>query len=341
MKCNHLDLNLFQIDWDLTFGVLFLNADKTVYARYGTRSGHKADDDVSIEGLAETMRAVLGIHRDYPENKVLLDSKQPKKHLQSIPEDFESLDHFKPRLDYDGQVAKSCIHCHQVRDAARSELRNAGKTLPEKLLFPFPSLRLFGATLDTKSRTTVARVESNSALARLKLNAGDEIETINEQVVHSEADIQWLLHNLPDGTKSIALGINRQNDHRVVHLDLPEGWRSGTDLSWRPTTWDLRRMATGGMTLIPLSDAQRRKAGIDEANMALRADHVGQYGHHARARKAGIRKNDVIVSFDGRQDLQTEGTLIEHAIQNRKPGDEIEIQYLRNGNLKTTTIKLQ
>ena len=39
VQMNGLDLSLFQFDYDQTLAALFLNADGTVYGRYGTRAG--------------------------------------------------------------------------------------------------------------------------------------------------------------------------------------------------------------------------------------------------------------------------------------------------------------
>jgi hypothetical protein len=41
VQANALDLALFQFDFDLTFAAFFMNADKTIYGRYGTRSSQQ------------------------------------------------------------------------------------------------------------------------------------------------------------------------------------------------------------------------------------------------------------------------------------------------------------
>ena len=41
VQANALDLTLFQFDYDLTFAVFFMNTDRTIYGRYGTRSERK------------------------------------------------------------------------------------------------------------------------------------------------------------------------------------------------------------------------------------------------------------------------------------------------------------
>ena len=38
VQANGMDLSLFQFDLDLTFAVFLMNADKTIYGRFGSRS---------------------------------------------------------------------------------------------------------------------------------------------------------------------------------------------------------------------------------------------------------------------------------------------------------------
>ncbi len=55
IQANGMDLSQFQFDFDLTFAAFFMNADKTLYGRFGTRSDKKAMRDISIEGLGEAL----------------------------------------------------------------------------------------------------------------------------------------------------------------------------------------------------------------------------------------------------------------------------------------------
>ena len=100
-------------------------------------------------------------------------------------------------------------------------------------------------------------------------------------------------------------------------------------------------MATGGISLVSADAKLREQLKVEPGKMALVAKHVGKYGQHARARRAGIREGDVIVECGGRKDLMSENELYEYAIQAKRPGDMIKMRYLRNGNLKTAQIKLQ
>ena len=50
---------LFQFDTDQSFAVFLLNADGTIYGRFGTRS-HRTEwyGDVSVDGLAKALQDV-------------------------------------------------------------------------------------------------------------------------------------------------------------------------------------------------------------------------------------------------------------------------------------------
>src|SRR2546427_11089698 len=75
VQANGMDLSLFQFDYDQTWAVFFLNADGTVYGRYGSRSARDAMQDVSLEGFAKAMDGALELHGHYPANKRSLASK--------------------------------------------------------------------------------------------------------------------------------------------------------------------------------------------------------------------------------------------------------------------------
>ena len=67
---NGMDLSLFQFDYDLTFSVFFMNPDKTIYGRYGTRAEFEnAAKDISIESFKQALEGALALHKAYPKNK--------------------------------------------------------------------------------------------------------------------------------------------------------------------------------------------------------------------------------------------------------------------------------
>ncbi len=339
VSTNNLDLGLFQFDYDQSFAVFQLNADGTVYGRFGTRS-HRTNwvGDVSTDGLAESLRGALDLHAKYPRDKARLAAKRGPAPLFPVPEKFPTLAKFGPKLDYEGNVVRSCIHCHQVGDAIRDAYRRRKEPLPDDVLFPYPHPKSQGLVLDPKQRATVLSVTKDSAAERSGFRAGDRIETLGGQPLLSIADVQWVLHNAGVDGATLAAEVTRDGKPASVALELPAGWRRRDDISWRATSWGLRRMATGGMLL---EEVAERPAGVPKEGMALRVRHVGQTGPHAAAKGAGFRAGDVVVAFDGRTDLGRETDLIAHALRARKAGEQAKVRVVRGGKSTELSLPMQ
>jgi len=81
-------------------------------------------------------------------------------------------------------------------------------------------------------------------------------------------------------------------------LELANDWRRQSDIAWRTTTWDLRRMVAGGMVLQDSTVEERRAAKLPEDALALRVNHLGEYGDHAVAKRAGFKKDDILLLIE-------------------------------------------
>jgi hypothetical protein len=344
VSTNGLDLSLFQYDYDQSFAAFMFNADGTVYGRYGTRS-HRTiwADDVSIEGLARALEGALELHAQYPKNKADLTGKRGPKPDFPSPEKYPTLkDRYTAKLNYEGQVVPSCIHCHQVGDAQRSFVRARGKPMPDQVIFPHPHPKAVGLILDPKERATVLRVEPKSIAEESGFKKGDVIVKLGGQPLLSIADVQWVLHQAPAEATSLKAEVRRGEATETLTLTLPKGWRRLDDISWRATSWGLRRMATGGMILEPLTAEERKKAGLEETGMALRVKYLGGGdGPHGAAQRAGFRQGDIIISFDERTDLLRETDLLMHALTRHKVGDEVKATVLRGGKKIDFTLPMQ
>lgn len=346
VSTNGLDLNLFQFDTDQSFAVFLLNADGTIYARFGTRS-HRTEwfGDVSIMGLTKAMQRTLELHENYPDNKSLFAAKTGAPLEVASPELFPTLkEKYTDRLNYAGNVVKSCIHCHQIGDARREWYRDAGKPIPEKILFPYPHPKIVGLTIDPDQPGAVKSVAASSAAAASGLKPGDTIQTMNGQIVLSIADIQWVLDNIDENGGEIPITYQRDGAELQGRLLLKKGWRRNGDISWRVSSWPYRRMVTGGMQLEAVSTEKRAELsqqGVAKNAMALRVKHVGKYGAHGAAKRAGVLKDDVLITYDGRNDLMTDSDLLAYGVNTHKPGDKVQITLLRGQKRKTVTIPIQ
>lgn len=100
-------------------------------------------------------------------------------------------------------------------------------------------------------------------------------------------------------------------------------------------------MGLGGLFLKEVSDGDRKKLGLADNALALRVEHAGMYDKHAGAYRAGIRKDDILVEFDGIKDRRSESQLIARGVQERKPGDKVAVAVLRGGKRLQFTVPMQ
>lgn len=331
VSTNGLDLSLFQFDTDQSFAVFFLNADGTIYGRFGTRS-HRTEwiGDVSLQGLAKALQGALDLHADYDTVQASLAGKRGDAPEVASPELYPSLsDKFTDALDYEGDVVKSCIHCHQIGDAQREFYWHANNPIPDRILWPYPHPKSVGLIMAPNEMATVTEILPDSPAATAGLQSGDSIQSFDGQPMLSTADVQWVLHNVDPSGGDVPLSVQRNGRDLDLTLVLHEDWRRAGDLSWRVTTWGIRRMAAGGLVLEALDDDARRERDLPADAMALRVKRAGQYGAHATARRTGFREGDIIIEFDERRDLMSEQDLLTYVVTSRKPGDRVPVTVLR------------
>lgn len=306
-----------------------MSGDLTVLGRYGTRTSmENAERDVTVEGFAETLQEILKLHYDFDAIKASLKGKQNIDLGAKKPEEFSELARFKKTLDWEGEVTRSCIHCHQIGDALRNDYRRKGEPLPDHLMFPFPPPQTVGIKIDPKTAAKIIDVAEGSAAEKAGIRAGDKLVSIDQQPITSTADVQWILHRAKP-IDSLNIVVQREGKPVESELSLVEDWRRENDVSWRPTSWNLRRLATGGIRFATLPDRDRERMSIKDGEMALLAKHVGLYGSHAVAHRAGVKKGDVIIAIDGKRDLMSETDVLYHSMQQKKSGDTIHLVIVR------------
>lgn len=336
VQANGLDLSLFQFDYDLTFAAFFLNADRTIYGRFGSRSdSRQADKDISLDGFRKAMLAALDLHKNYPGNRASLSDKQPRRIAAGnsprykVPEEYPSLaGKYKTAVDYEGKPTRSCLHCHQVHEAERAWFRAPGRAFPDEVLFPYPMPDAIGLALDPNEEARVTGVVAESPAAAAGFKKGDEILSLQDQPIISIADVQWVLHNTLQPAQ-LKAGVLRSGKQTDLVLNLPQGWRRKSDISWRASMWDLRRMALGGLVLQELTERKKREVELPRDSMALRVNYVGQYDEHATGKKAGFVKDDILVNVAGQSGAMSEGQLLAWLLQHKTKGERVPIKILR------------
>jgi len=341
INANAIDLARFQFDYDLSFSALMFNPDGTVYGRYGSWKHQKDPLDKTTSSLKEALEGALTIHRGYPANKTSLAAKQglplPFKSPLEIPQLAVK---YHRELDWEGKVVQSCVHCHMVGEAVRSHYRTQEKTIPTQWIYPWPAPETIGLTLAPDHRATVEAVTPDSPAAQAGFKAGDEITSLDNAPMLSAADVSWILHRSPD-VGVVQGSIKRSGKEQQISLKLPQDWRARSDISKRVGTWSMRAMATGGLLLEDLSDEDRAKQNIAKDKMALFIKHAGEYGEHAAAKKAGFRKDDIIVELEGSDRRTTESDVIGKMIRNHKPGEKVAATVLRGSERVNLMLPVQ
>lgn len=340
INANTLDLSLFQFDYDLSFSVLFLNADRTIYGRYGSWEHQHDSQNRATSTLRQALEGVLKLHDGYPGNRESLVGKTGDPMAYRTPIDLPELKKFGPELDWEGKVVGSCVHCHQIGDAIRQEVRVQGKPMPLRLLFPYPGPETLGLTFGEKPVTGVTAVTDGSVAFLAGVKVGDKLLSLDGQPLVSVADLSWVLHRFP-GSGELRGSLLRDGVMKEVTLDLSEGWRAASANPRRVAYWPMRAMAFGGMKLEALDEEAKKARGIEPGKLALLLLHVGEYGKHAAAKKAGFRKEDVIVEVAGSDTPVTEIELLANILIEKTPGDKVPVVVLRGGQKVPLEIPIQ
>lgn len=324
-----VDLSQFQFDYDLNWAAMFLNADGTVYARYGTQSGEGSDAYNSPASLAKTMKRVLALHAGYPGNKMQLVGKRGKAKPAKTALDLPGLPG-KERFRGPTQLS-NCIHCHNIHDAEVLDAWDQG-TFSRDLLWRYPLPQNIGLIIDRADGRRIEGTVRGSTLekAALPSGAGAELTMVNGQVITSIADIQWALHTLPADQKELEISI-RDQGHEVSHsYRLGKGWRK-TDLSWRGSMWSVPPRLR--IWLPEPDEKERSRHRLPDGQSAVVARWINTKEEAGRiAKKAGLQTGDLIIEVDGKPVPKGGGAKFGTYVKlNYKPGQTLPLTVWRSG----------
>ncbi|MBT4864404.1 MAG: PDZ domain-containing protein [Planctomycetaceae bacterium] len=328
-----VDLSLFQFDHDLNWAAMFISADGVVYARYGTQSAAGADAYNSLAGLEKTMHRVLALHAGYPKNKTALGGKRAAQKTYKTALEMPGLED-KDRF-HGSTSRKNCIHCHNIHDAENHYAKQSGK-FTQDLLWRYPLPENVGLLIDEEDGIRIKSVKAGSPAAKAGIRAGEEVTAMNGQPIASIADIQWVLHHVPNKSATVKVTGSKSGEHT---LRLVTGWKK-TDISWRGSIWSLSprlRVWTPELTA-----GEKKKKGLptDQSAFLVKWINVGSLAGK-EARKSGLREGDVIVAVAGKPLKQmTPPQFNVHLKLNYKVGQKLPLTVLRAGKRRVITIKL-
>jgi predicted metalloprotease with PDZ domain len=312
VKIAGMDLRRFEFDHDVTWYCFFLNADETIYGRYGGRDASDAEGRISTKGLRYAMEKALESHRSPPPAKPL--AGQPLR-----AEDYNA-----------AKRHKGCIHCHNVNEFRRYDAKAAG-TWDRNSVWVYPMPENVGITLDVDQGDKVKEVEAGSPADRAGIKPGDVIQKLNGYPVASFGDASYALHKAP-AKGSIPLTWTRGGKNMMGTLAVAEGWRK-TNLTWRPSLLDL--LPSLPFSADDLTAAEKKSLGLEESRAAIRQ---GMRVHES-LQEAGVQAGDLIIGFDGKAINGDIGDLLGFVRKNYLVGDTITINVVRDG--KRVDLKME
>jgi serine protease Do len=322
IQTNPLDLDLFQYDFDMSWSGLFMNADRTIYGRYGSRDagGPNSDGLLSVAAFQRAAERALALHAGYPANKSQLAAKTGPKSVYATPREIPGL----TDRPVEATIRQQCIHCHMVKEYAIRAKWEAGKLSADDL-FVFPHPTNLGLTMDLDDGLRVSAVAPKSAAAEAGLAAGDALVSLNGQPLISLADIQWVLNGAPHDGK-LAVTVRRSGQVVEKSILLRKGWKK-YDIGWRASSWYGLRQ---GLRTEPLSDEEKTSRGISKEGLALLVKNL--FGKSATTLpEAGIKKDDIIVAVDGKTDAMSESDFLVYLRLAHGPKDAVKFTILRDG----------
>jgi serine protease Do len=327
-----VNLNVFDFDYDLTWAAFFLNADETVYGRYGSRDADSADKQLSLAGLRYAMLQALAAHRrTQAASRNLVREIQPGSAEESRRDTRRPLETVEQYPAAKRLKENACIHCHQVYDFRRQALQANGTWRREEVwVYPVPANLGLKMQIDQGNRVEAVRAGSPADQAGLR--AGDIVLRLNDRSVASLADVQYALQHAPAKGR---IPVTWQRGARQASADiaLPYGWRM-TDVSWRPSLHGV-----GPSPCVhgeDLTGEEKKALGLSEKSLAFRQ---GNFVSEA-ARQAGIRQNDVIVGIDNQTLDMSARQFSAYLRLTYQVGDRITFDLLRNGERLHIPLKL-
>ena len=320
-----VDLNLIRFDFDLTFAVLLMHPDGTVYHRYGSRGPAAAGGYQSLTSLTRLLRATWFEHRLYDRAPAPPATRPPQRPLD--------LPLLQQRLAQGQKI--DCVHCHTIHDAEYAEARKQPDWHADKV-YVYPDPERLGLTLDHDEQNVVTAVAAASPAATIGMRAGDVLLRLGQQAsVRTLGDVQWALHGEPAGQIEVPVRYRRGGAEHTGELRLAAGWKrcDPRDYAWRAYKWNLSPApGFGGREL----DAKARaELGIAADKFALRVNYLvtwGERAHRGRAAaKAGLREGDVVLAFAGKDDFASMQHFHAWVTLTGRAGQEAEIVLLRAG----------
>lgn len=333
-----VDLAQYQFDPFLSWSVMFLHADKTIYGRFGTaspkanRNKKDSNPNHTLAGLKAALSRALELHQDARKDptaaKALFAGKTgtppPWRYAEATPaaRKYKRLERVK------GEDTKGCVHCHVIQQSRIDSYLMTKQAVPDRELWLYPHPEIVGITLSKDHCARVEAVAPDSIAARGGIRPGDDIVGFDGQPLCSVADVQWVLHNVPDKGGTLETTVQRGDERLPLELKLAPGWRREGDWAWRYRVAGYAMWLWGGVTL------KDSPEGVRVAQPA-----PWWFKRENKQAKRTLKVGDVLQMVDGREGW-TRSTYLAYLMREKKPGSTVKLVVLRDGKPTKVSFKV-
>lgn len=312
-----VDVGVFEMDFNTTFGLFVLNHRKQVYLRYGARNDEGAEAFLSLPSVTLALQRGLQLHQQWKKGELKAPPANESRMAQSFPN--------VRRVVQQNQ----CVHCHQVAEGQALEMFSLPDFDKKTSPWIFPDPAKLGLELKVDDPTIIEK--ATGAAARADLRDGDQILKIEGRPVSTYADIQYLLHHLPRDREEVALVTSRG----PCRITLPPYWRV-TDLNRRSIGHKMEPFP--GFWGRTLSIGEKEELDLDPKSFATRTT---KFWTNTTGKKAGMREGDIVTAIDG---VSSSPLAVNAQIYIRlhyEAGDEITVTCLRDGRSRKVRYTLK
>lgn len=304
-RIDRTDLRVYRFDLDTTWACFFLNADQTIYGRYGGRDASGAEGRISLKGLAFALGRALEAHANPPKPAPLAGKPFTIR-------DFKSA----------GMGNRGCVHCHNAKEMQIADAKASGAWRREDV-YAYPPPDNLGIVLDVDGGNLVSKVTPGSPAEKAGIRQGNRVLRIADHSVASFADASFALE-IWKSDKPIPLTWKDGDSVREARLTVPHGWRK-TNITWRPSLLDM--LPAAPFRPEELTAGERKELGIPSDQAVFRQ---GPRVHSTLA-EAGIKPDDIVLAIGGAPIKGTSDDLLGHVRRNFLKGERVEVAIMRQG----------
>lgn len=308
-----VDIARFERDWHNSNYYFLLNADETIYLRYGGRDEHSAERYFDLDSF--TLALKLGLREHYKYVKKTVNQKVQAEEQGIYPQDISL-------LKQNVIQAQRCVECHLIADYSLQEKTLAGLLDPISDFYRSPDINALGIELDIPKGLVVAN--ATGAAKQAGIQTKDVIKTIEGKAVLTFGDFQFQLDKVNRHSKYLSIEVLRNEKLLNLRLTLNKEWWK-TDLEFRHWSNQPRVYFKSK----PLSPKEKKEYGLEEKGFAAKVEKVDIEAVFNE--NHSLKVGDIITAVNGTTFNMFTDDIETHIILSHSGLKEVNLSVIRNG----------